>query len=227
MHNKGNFAHASKESLIVKTTIINTAVDTVENVLLNAFNMRFLSCVQHGLDNQATVLINYLHDHTAENMNLAQVKLIGSDFERIAKIYSTVDDKGKGLEQVKTIDKMLRICEAVATGLDKKLDSFCKYIAVNTLEMNGILSTREGICTLSKAAHKNADIFGVREGFRNLSSYTVGTGVSQSSQVRQCFNQLGFFVEGTFKKGRKDDKPELNQYGRDVLTNMVFKQVTK
>lgn len=211
----------------MKNTIIATVTDTVENVLLNAFNSRLLSCLEHGLESQVTDLIRYLNGHTAIGMNVAQKKMTGSNFETAAYAFSTVDQAGKGLEQVKTIDKVLRLCNAVATGLDTGLDNYCKFIAVNTLEMNGILSTREGVCTLSRTAHKNTDIFGVREGFKNVASYTIGTGSSQSSQVRQAFNRLGFFEEGTFKKRRNGDAPELSAYGRDILTNMVFKQVTK
>ena len=197
-------------------------MNATQNTLFSALESRLSSCIEFGLVNQVTAMSATIDKTSIKLLNLAQEKMTATDFDALATRIATVDDAGKGIEQVKTLDKIVRLCNAVALDLESGLCNYTKYIALNTLENDNAITVREGVRTLSKGSKVDAMQFDVREGFKNLARYTEGTACSQSSQVRQVFNMFGFYV--SFGKGCKGDKPELNAYGKAMLTKLVYKQ---
>jgi hypothetical protein len=193
------------------------------NVIFSALQTRFAACLDFGLVNQVDAMNATMQKTSVKLLDLAQSKLIDTDFDNMVKRIETVNENGIGLDQVKTIDKIVRLLNAVALDLESGLCNYMKYTALSTLQNGDAITVRETVCALSRVAHKNSDIFAVREGFKNLAGYSIGTGNSQASQCRQVFNTFGFYTAGSFNKGKTEDKPELSVYGKEVLTKLVYK----
>ena len=196
---------------------------TRTNPLFTALATRLAACIEFGLVNQVDAMSTIIDKTSEKLLSLAQDKMTNTDFDAIATRLATVDDTGKGLEQVKTIEKVVRLCNAIALDLESGLCGYMKYTALSTLQNGNAITVRENVCALSKVAHHDSDIFAVREGFKNLARYSDGTGSSQSSQCRQVFNLCGFYE--SFGRGCKNDKPELNAYGIATLNKLVYKQI--
>lgn len=204
----------------VKPVIVQNQVNVVYTALLS----RLASCEKYDLKNQVTAMQSTIKRTSSQMLDLAQSKLSQSDFAAIATRISTVNAHGVGLDQVKSIDKIVRFMGAIALDQAAQLCNYLKQSSITTLNNDGSVSVTELICALSRAAYRaNYGSFSVREGFENLASYSIGTGASQASQARQVFSVFGFY-DG-FVKGAKNNKPKLTVYGETMLRGLVFKKV--
>lgn len=222
---KGAAKGTAKKGSTAKTATVQSTVpaqDTtpVENVVMQALRTRLAKLQALELTNQSDALRSVINKTSTALLDKAQEKLTQTNFDAIAARIAQCDDKGKGLEQVKTIEKIVRFAGAVAIDSEKSLCNYLKVSALTTLQNDGSVSVREMVCALSRVARQNADIFAVREGFKNLANYSMGTGNSQASQARQVFNVFGFY-DG-FVKGGKNNAPVLTPYGEGVLRGLVF-----
>lgn len=223
---------ATAKTAIVKTVKVAKSVKTAkpasvqaapaQNVIMTALKSRFDKVAALELVNQMTALKSIIAHTSDAQLNAAQARLTQSNFDSIAQVIAHCDDKGKGKEQVKTIEKIVRFMGAVALDSETGLCNYLKVSALTTLQNDGSVSVREMVCALSKVAFKNKDIFAVREGFKNLAGYSIGTGNSQASQARQVFNAFGFYTG--FVKGATNNAPKLTPYGEAQLRGLVFKE---
>lgn len=201
-------------------TVKTEKVQDAQNIIMGALETRLAKLAAiDGLTNQVTAMRNIIKRTSDAQLNAAMSKLTQTDFNSLAQVIAHCDNAGKGQEQVKTIEKIVRFMGAVAIDSATPLCNYLKIASVVTMRESNPNVT-ELTCALSRKAFETRDTFKVREGFNPEARYSVGTGSSQSAQARQVFNRFGFY-DG-FVKGGKDNAPILNDYGRKVLTDLVF-----
>ena len=193
------------------------------NVIRNALQARQDACVRLGKLNQAGQLNTPIREMTDGVLKAAQSTLTQTDFAQLCEAIAYCDESGKGKEQVKSVVKIVTMLRALACNDGKLLDGNTRCGILTLLNNDGHASVREMVFSQSKSARAAGDLFAVRESFKSENArYSIGTGNSQVSQVRQVLNVFGFF-EGFIKGGRGND-PQLNEYGFAVLHNLVFVQ---
>lgn len=189
------------------------------NPVFAALESRLASCTEHELVNQVSALQSTIKRTSSALCDIAQSKMQQTDFNNIAHRIATVNAQCVGLDQVKTIDKIVRFIGAVALDQPSQLCNYLKVSALTTLKNDGSASVTEMVCALSRAAYRsNAST--LRAGFENLAGYSIGTGSSQASQARQVFSTFGFYTG--FVKGGKNNKPALTAYGEKILRGLIF-----
>lgn len=161
----------------------------------------------------------------------AIARMSETNWENVQRALGHINsDTFVGFEQTKSGVKIAGIIYAMGAGLGmganmtNKMGEYMRTVCLTALNVSGGASIRTLICALSKSAYKNeVSTMGLLPGFKNINSYTIGTGSSQASQCRQVLNTFGFYVEGTFIKGGKDNTPILSAYGERMLTALCFK----
>ena len=206
-------------------------IQTKENVIITALKVRLAGCLDFGLVSQINQLSGVLDKANSATFDYAQNFMVESDFNYIADRISYIDDTGTGKDQVKTIVKMVKLIEYIATKIDTEKPSkkksalaFTKDIAQGYLDNGNTLSVSEGVVTLSRKA--NAVFSGdvnvrVRESVKSENGYSINTGGSQTSQVRCLFAAFNMFKSGTYSKGKNADMPELSEYGVMLCKHIV------
>lgn len=189
------------------------------NPVFTALNTRLQACENAQLVNQADAMRNTIKRTSSALCDLAQSKLTSADFDVIAQRIAHVNAQCVGLEQVKTIDKIVRFIGAVALDQPSQLCNYLKVSALTTLKNDGSASVTEMVCALSRSAYRS-NMSTLRSGFENLAGYSIGTGSSQASQARQVFNVFGFYTG--FVKGGRDNKPTLTKFAESTLSGLVF-----
>ena len=212
---------ATKKPVAKKVATKTLAPVVVANVIRDALIARRDACIKHDLNVQAKQLNTPITRMTDAVMTAAKERLTQTDFEALAKTISYTDATGKGIEQVKSIVKIATMFNALACGLKSALDNNSLIGIRALLENDNRATVREMIVSQSRVANENRDLFSVRDTVKNLARYSVGTGCSQTSQVRQVLNNFGFFESGSFVKGAKNNEPVLNGYGVSVLSSLI------
>lgn len=146
-----------------------------------------------------------------------------TDFNEVAKIIASCDDHGKGIEQVKTIVKIIDVIKNVSQGLSAKSNNF--NCCINAMLHNGNTASRSELVIAQSAKAREGLAGKVREGFVVRSSgYSIGTGDSQASQVLQVLRVLNF---AQYNKGEREGVATMREYGRDMLARAYLKLETE
>lgn len=146
-----------------------------------------------------------------------------TDFNEVAKIIASCDDHGKGIEQVKTIVKIIDVIKNVSQGLSAKSNNF--NCCISAMLHNGNTASRSELVIAQSAKAREGLAGKVREGFAVRSnSYSIGTGDSQASQVLQVLRVLGF---ADYNKGERDGVATMREYGYSMLARAYMKLETE
>jgi hypothetical protein len=187
---------------------------------LNALNDSDASAsAKASQSKQLTALLSGLNDALYTS---AQKVMTDTDFKRACNTIATCDKSGKGIEQVKTVVKVIDVIKNLAQNVSAKSNNFNICLQAMLHNKNSA-SLSELIVSQSKqaretAAHSMRETFTVRS-----ASYSTGTASSQASQVRQVLNILNF---ASVQKGKRNDT-ELNEYGIKTLSTVYLKQLTQ
>lgn len=153
----------------------------------------------------------------------ARELMTNTDFNEVAKVIATCDEFGKGIEQVKTIVKIIDVIKNVSQGLSAKSNNF--NCCINAMLQNGNTASRSELVIAQSAKAREGLAGKVREGFQARSlSYTIGTGDSQASQVLQVIRVLGF---ADYNKGERDGVATMKEYGFSMLSRAYLKLETE
>lgn len=149
----------------------------------------------------------------------ARELMIKTDFNEVAKVIATCDAQGKGIEQVKTVVKILDVIKNVSVGLSAKSNNF--NCCIQAMLQNGNTASRSELVIAQSAKAREGLAHKAREGFQARSlSYTIGTGDSQASQVLQVLRVLGF---ADYNKGERDGIATMREYGYSMLVRAYLK----
>lgn len=153
----------------------------------------------------------------------ARELMTDTDFNEVAKIIASCDEHGKGIEQVKTIVKIIDVIKNVSQGLSAKSNNF--NCCINAMLHNGNTASRSELVIAQSAKAREGLAGKVREGFNvRSSSYSIGTGDSQASQVLQVLRVLGF---ATYNKGEREGVATMKEYGYSMLSRAYLKLETE
>lgn len=146
-----------------------------------------------------------------------------TDFNEVAKIIASCDEHGKGIEQVKTIVKIIDVIKNVSQGLSAKSNNF--NCCINAMLHNGNTASRSELVIAQSAKAREGLAGKAREGFAvRSSSYSIGTGDSQASQVLQVLRVLGF---AQYNKGEREGVATMKEYGYSMLSRAYLKLETE
>lgn len=146
-----------------------------------------------------------------------------TDFNEVAKIIATCDEHGKGIEQVKTVVKIIDVIKNVSQGLSAKSNNF--NCCIQAMLHNGNTASRSELVIAQSAKAREGLAHKAREGFVTRSlSYSIGTGDSQASQVLQVLRVLGF---ADYNKGERDGVATMREYGYSMLSRAYLKLETE
>lgn len=146
-----------------------------------------------------------------------------TDFNEVAKVIAACDEHGKGIEQVKTVVKIIDVVKNVSQGLSAKSNNF--NCCIQAMLRNGNTASRSELVIAQSAKAREAIAHKVRESFVvRSSSYSIGTGDSQASQVLQVLRVLNF---AQYNKGEREGVATMREYGRDMLARAYLKLETE
>lgn len=207
-----------------KTTSKKTASATFFNDVRDAVKQRLEKVRAKGLDNQARQLSPCVDVLTDALVQQAHEKLAQTDFSALCDSIAFFNDEtGEGKEQVKTIIKIVDVLRTVTQEVTPRSNNFNVCIQAMVKNGNSANISELIVAQSSKAreglAHKVRDTFSARS-----SGYTIGTGSSQASQVRQVLRVLGF---AEAHKGKKDDSASLTAYGLNMLKPVYDRELTE
>lgn len=181
------------------------------------------SIAQNAKDSQVKQLLPLLKVADDKRIKHARELMSETDFNEVVKVIATCDEHGKGIEQVKTIVKIIDVIKNVSQGLSAKSNNF--NCCINAMLNNGNTASRSELVIAQSAkaregiAHKARESFSVRS-----SGYSIGTGDSQASQVLQVLRVLGF---AQYNKGERNGNAELKEYGVSMLARAYMKLETE
>lgn len=178
---------------------------------------------QNAKDSQVKQLLPLLKVADDKRIKHARELMSETDFNEVVKVIATCDEHGKGIEQVKTVVKIIDVIKNVSQGLSAKSNNF--NCCINAMLHNGNSASRSELVIAQSAkaregaAHKARESFSVRS-----SGYSIGTGDSQASQVLQVLRVLGF---ATYTKAERNGNAELKPYGISMLQRAYMKLETE
>lgn len=188
---------------------IKTRIEKVQNAQI----------AQNAKDSQVKQLLPLLKIADDKRIKHARELMTATDFNEVSKIIATCDEHGKGIEQVKTIVKILDVIKNVSQGLSAKSNNF--NCCINAMLQNGNTASRSELVIAQSAkaregiAHKARESFAVRS-----AGYSIGTGDSQASQVLQVLRVLGF---ADYTKNERNGVATMREYGYAMLSRAYLK----
>lgn len=172
-----------------------------------------------AINSQVKQLLPLLKVADDKRVKHARELMTDTDFNEVAKVISTCDAQGKGIEQVKTVVKIIDVIKNVSQGLSAKSNNF--NCCINAMLQNGNTASRSELVIAQSAKAREGLAGKVRESFNVRSnSYSIGTGDSQASQVLQVLRVLGF---ATYNKGERDGVATMKEYGFNMLSRAYMK----
>lgn len=192
---------------------ISTRIEKVQNS----------SAAQNAKDSQVKQLLPLLKVADDKRIKHARELMTETDFNEVAKTIATCDEHGKGIEQVKTVVKIIDVIKNVSVGLSAKSNNF--NCCIQAMLRNGNTASRSELVIAQSAKAREGLAHKAREGFVvRSSSYSIGTGDSQASQVLQVLRVLGF---ADYNKGEREGVATMREYGRDMLARAYLKLETE
>lgn len=194
------------------------------NIIARAINTRIekLKSSQAGevaINSQVKQLLPLLKIADDKRIKHARELMKETDFNEVAKVIATCDAQGKGIEQVKTVVKILDVIKNVSVGLSAKSNNF--NCCIQAMLHNGNVASRSELVIAQSAKAREAIAHKARESFAVRSAgYSIGTGDSQASQVLQVLRVLNF---AQYNKGERDGVATMREYGRDMLSRAYLK----
>lgn len=194
------------------------------NIIARAINTRIekLKASQAGevaINSQVKQLLPLLKIADDKRIKHARELMKETDFNEVAKVIATCDAQGKGIEQVKTVVKILDVIKNVSVGLSAKSNNF--NCCIQAMLHNGNVASRSELVIAQSAKAREAIAHKARESFAVRSAgYSIGTGDSQASQVLQVLRVLNF---AQYNKGERDGVATMREYGRDMLSRAYLK----
>lgn len=208
---KGNNKMSNAKNIIARA--IATRVEKLQNAQI----------ADSAKASQIKQLMPLLKVADDKRVKHARELMTDTDFNEVAKIIASCDEHGKGIEQVKTIVKIIDVIKNVSQGLSAKSNNF--NCCINAMLHNGNTASRSELVIAQSAKAREGLAGKVREGFNvRSSSYSIGTGDSQASQVLQVLRVLGF---ATYNKGEREGVATMKEYGYSMLSRAYLKLETE
>lgn len=199
-----------------------------KNIIARAIATRIekLKASQAGevaINSQVKQLLPLLKVADDKRIKHARSLMTETDFNEVVKVIATCDESGKGIEQVKTVVKIIDVIKNVSQGLSAKSNNF--NCCINAMLQNGNTASRSELIVAQSAKARDGFAGKVRDGFTVRSSgYSIGTGNSQASQVLQVLRVLGF---ADYNKGEREGIATMREYGFNMLSRAYLKLETE
>jgi hypothetical protein len=127
------------------------------------------------------------------------------------------DKKGAGdFLAVKVNIKILRLLDAIGSGLASNIDDYTCTIVANALHNKGKIYAKSALVCLSRDIQYCAN--DLTQVIKHRMGVVASTASTQRSSTRQALNALGL---ATVTKNKSEDDIVLTVKGADILANMI------